>query len=214
VLANTSATLPERMACVAEVEKIFLNPAAPDRSQALETLCKLRHPVTGAALAEVRKLAGGPPSSLRGLALWALLLVAEPGAREALAEMLQSPDEAQRLVGAYALRVFREQDAGMLGRLAQAAEHESPRSRAYPYLVSAAFSLNADPARLDSWRSELEKILATESSSDAARFEACQGLLPQVTPAGLPALAGLLGHPGKDTQVGAALVILSVDARR
>ena len=57
VLANTAGTLSERRASVAEVERIFLQPASPDRSQALETLCKLHHRVSGPALAAARELA-------------------------------------------------------------------------------------------------------------------------------------------------------------
>lgn len=210
VLANTAATVPERAACIAQVEKIFLNPAAPDRSQALETLCKLRHPVAGAVLEAVRKIAADQQAPLRGLALWALCLVQEPGARESLAEMLQSPEEGRRLVAAYALRVLREKDPVVLGQLARAAKREAPGSRAYPYVISAAFSLGADPA----CRAILEKIALDESATEAARFEACQGLLLQTTPAGRPAFAGLLASPGRDTRVGGALVILSVAARR
>ena len=210
VLANTSATVPERAACVAQVEKIFLNPAAPDRSQALETLCKLRHPVSGPVLGAVREIAADPQAPLRGLALWALCLVQEPGALESLTALLKSPEASQRLLAAYALRIMGEKDPVALERLARAAQGEAPASRAYPYLVSAAFSLGADPAQ----RAALEKIMADESATEAARFEACQGLLPQVTPADRAAFAGLLASPGRDTRVGAGLVILSVAARR
>jgi hypothetical protein len=209
VLANTSATLPERLACVAEVEKIFLNPAAPDRSQALETLCKLRHRVTGPTLAAVRQLAADPAAPLRGLARWALRLADEPGALASLTALLQSPDDGQRLIAAYALRMLRETDPAALAALAEAARREVPSSRAHPYVVSAAFALGADPAR----RGEVQKILASEAATDAARFEACQGLLAQVTRDDRPAFAPLLASTGPDTRVGAALAILHAAVR-
>lgn len=212
ILANTSPTGPGRAACVASVEKIFLNPASADRSQALETLCKLRHPVSGPALAEVRKIAAGPPAPLRGLAFWALRLAGEPGALASLGGLLRSPEVGERLVAAYALRLLRENDPVALGQLARAAELEPPESRAHPYLVSAAFSLNGDPARRSAWRTALEKILAT--GPDAARFEACQGLLEQVTAADRAGFARLLDAPENDTRVGAALAILRVEAGR
>jgi hypothetical protein len=214
VLANTSATLAERTACVAEVEKIFLNPASPDRSQALETLCKLRVRVTGPVLSEVRKIATDPTAPLRGLALWALCLVDEPGARESLAALLQSPEEGKRLLAAYAFRLMREKDPAVLALLAQTAEREPATSRAQPYLISAAFSLGAEPARRAAWESELQKIITDGSATDAARFEACQGLLAQATPADRPDYGSLLASPGPDTRVGAALVILTVAARQ
>lgn len=212
ILANTSPTLAERAACVAQVEKIFLNPASADRSQALETLCKLRHPVAGPALEAVREIAAGPPAPLRGLAFWALRLTEEPGALASLGGLLHSREEGERLVAAYALRLLRENDPVVLGQLSRAAENEPPAARSFPYLVSAAFSLNADPARRAAWRTALEKILVT--GSDAARFEACQGLLDQVTAADRPDFARLLEAPENDTRVGAALAILRVDVGR
>jgi BNR repeat-like domain len=213
VLANTAATLTERMTCVAQVERIFLNPNSSDRSQALETLCKLRHPVSGPTLDAVRKMAADPQAPLRGLALWALRVVQEPGALESLSELLQSGDEGQRLVAAYAFRVMQENDTVALGKLAQAADRESPQSRAYPYLVSAAFSLGADPGHRTTWRTGLEKIVANESATDAARFEACQCLLQHLAMDDLPEFAGLLASQGNDTKIGAALAILYVSAR-
>jgi hypothetical protein len=75
--------------------------------------------------------------------------------------------------------------------------------------MSAAFALGADPAR----RAEVQKILASDSATDAARFEACQGLRAQVTHDDRPAFAALLTSPGPDTRVGAGLVILSVAVR-
>jgi len=209
VLANTSATLPERSACVAEVERIFLNPASPDRSQALETLCKLRHRVAGPTLAAVRQIAADSAAPLRGLALWALRLADEPGALEALTALLRSPDERQRLIAAYALRMLRETDPAALAVLADAARREAPASAAYPYVVSAAFALGADPTR----RADVQKVLANESSADAARFEACQGLLSQVKRDDRPAFAALLASAGPDTRVGAALAILYAGVR-
>jgi len=213
VLASTSATLPERAACVEQVEKIFLNPASPDRSQALETLCKLRHRVAGPALAAVRELAANPAEPLRGLALWALTLAGEAGARDSFVALLQSPEEGMRLVAAYGLRLMRASDPAVLAALAQAAAREPASTRAYPYLASAAFSLDADPARRGAWRARLEKILADESAADAFRFEACQSLLPQLNRSDRPAFGRLLASAGPDTRVGAALVILSFSAR-
>jgi len=209
VLANTSATLPERLECVAQVEKIFLDPAAPDHSQALETLCKLRHRVSGPTLAAVRAMAADPAAPLRGLALWALRLTDEPGALASLTALLQSPDDGQRLVAAYALRMLRETDPAALAALAEAARREAPSSRAYPYVISAAFALGADPSH----RAEMQKILTSDASPDAARFEVCQALLSQVQRADRPAFAALLASPGPDTRVGAALAILYAGVR-
>jgi len=206
VLANTSPTLPERNACVAQVEKIFLNPAAPDRSQALETLCKLRYRVTGRTLGLVRAMAADPHAPQRPLALWSLRLAQEPGALESLCGLLHSPEAGERLAAAYAFRVLRENDPLALAALARAADREPAQSRAYPYLVSAAFSLHADQDRRAAWRSALDNVLVT--GSDAARFEACQGLLADAALSDRPRFVSLLEAPGNDTRVGAALTLL------
>lgn len=209
VLANTAGTLSERRASVAEVERIFLQPASPDRSQALETLCKLHHRVSGPALAAARELAAGPDSSLRGVALWALCIAGEPAAREALVALLQSPEASARLAASYALRMMRERSPAALVALALAAEREAPSSNAYPYVLSAAAALAADPARVPAWQATLRKMLANEATADAARFEICQGFLQGGAVGDRAEFARFLAGPGHDTRVGAALVILT-----
>jgi sialidase-1 len=211
VLANTSPTAGERAACVAQVEKIFLNLAAPDRSQAIETLCKLRAQVTGPVLDLVRRTAADDQDTLRPLALWSLATMGEPGAMKSLGSLLLSPDARTRQIAAYALRWVRERDPATMGALAKAAQAESSDSVAYAYLLSAAFALDADPAHRPAWRSALEGILA--SGSMDARFETCHGLLQEAGVADLSRYAPLLNEVGNDTRVGAALTILYVHAR-
>lgn len=206
ILANTSPTFAQREACVAQVEAIFLDPTSADRSQALETLCKLRRVVTGRTLDAVRAIAADPHAPLRPLALWSLRLAQEPGALESLVGLLRSPEVGERLAAAYALRLLREKDPMALAALATAADDEPAPSRAYPYIVSAAFSLDANPPRRSAWRVALENVLA--SGSDAARFEACQGLLARVHPADRPRYISLLEASGNDTRVGAASTLL------
>jgi sialidase-1 len=211
VLANTSPTAADRAACVAQVEKVFLNLASPDRSQAIETLCKLRVRLNGPSLELVRQTAREGPELLRPLALWSLRLADEPGALEKICALLRSPDATMRVDAAYALRLLRETEPAALRALAQAADAEPAGTRAYPYLLSAAFALNADPAHRPAWRTALEQVLATGAVE--ARFEACQGLLTQVTAADLSRYVPLLDAQGNDTKVGAALTILYVRAR-
>ena len=211
VLANTSPTMAERATCVAQVEKIFLNPTAPDRSQAIETLCKLRCKLSGPILDLVRRTAAEGTEPLKSLAIWSLDLSGEPGGFERFLGLLESSDVTERVLGAYALRLMRESDPAALRRLAKAADAEPADTRAYTYMLSAAFALNADPARRAVWRAALEKILATGSME--ARFEACNGLVAQCTKADLPRYVSLLDDAGLDTRVGAALTILYVRAR-
>jgi hypothetical protein len=213
VLAATSPTAADRAACVAAVEKIYLDPAAPDRSQAIETLCKLRVVVAGPVLAEVRREAAlGPgqlqPRSLQPLALWSLALAGEPGALARLCAVLRSPDTSLRVDGAYALRLLGNQDPAVRRALAEAAAVEPPGTAARPYVLSAAFTLRADEGKLAPWRSDLEAMVQTGTSE--ARFEACQALRPSATLSDLARYEPLLAGPSPDTRIGAASTILHV----
>ncbi len=211
VLANTSPTAGERAACVARVEKIFLDLQAPDRSQAIETLCKLRCQLTGPSLALVQKIAAAGPDKLRPMAYWSLRFTDDDAAIKNLCALLHSSEASQRQIGAYALRQSRETDPVALRTLAQVAAAEPADTVAYAYVHSAAFALNADPAHRAESRAVLENILAHGSTD--ARFEACHGLLTQVTRADLPRYIPLLSDAGNDARVGAALTILSVYGR-
>lgn len=206
VLAGTAPTPADRAAAVAEVVKIFVAPASPDRSQALETLGKLGVRLQGEALAAARQIAASGPEGLRGLAFWALRNSGEPQALEQLCGLLRSPNETQRLIAAYALRWINETDAGALRQLAAAADAEPASSPAHPYLQSAAYALRADPARHEAWRTRLFTVL--EQGSVAARWEACNGLLSQARPEDLPRYLPLLDDPESDTRIGAAMTFL------
>ena len=211
VLANTSPTPAERAACVDRVEKIFLDLQAPDRSQAIETLCKLRCRLTGPSLALVQKIAAAGPDKLRPMAYWSLRFTDDTAAVKNLCTLLHSSEASQRQIGAYALRLLRETDPVALQTLAQVAAAEPADTVAYAYLHSAAFALNADPAHRADSRAVLENILAHGSTD--ARFEACHGLLAQVRRTDLPRYIPLLSDAGNDARVGAALTILSVYGR-
>lgn len=210
VLAGTAPTPADRASAVAAVEKIFLNPASPDRSQALETLGKLGVRLQGPSLDAVRQLAASGPDGLRGIALWSLRRAGEPQALERLCALLRSPIERQRVIAAYALRWLQETDADALRQLATAADAEPATSTAYAYLQSAAYALHADPTRHDVWRSRLFGVL--EKGSVEARWEACNGLLAQSRPADLPQYLPLLDDPESDTRIGAALTFLHLAA--
>lgn len=210
VLAGTAPTPADRATAIAAVEKIFLNPASPDRSQALETLGKLGVRLQGPALDAARQLATSGPDGLRGIALWTLCHAGEPQSLERLCALLRSPLERQRVIAAYALRWLQEKNADALRQLAAAADAEPTTSIAYAYLQSAAYALHADPSRHDVWRARLFGVLA--QGSVEARWEACNGLLRQARPADLPHYLPLLDDPESDARIGAALTFLHLAA--
>jgi hypothetical protein len=211
VLANTSPTAEARAKCVAEVEKIYLNAKSPDRSQAIETLCKLRVRVSDAVLEDVRRNVSDPTAPLHAISLWSARLADEPQSLDHLIAALGSVKDDDRAIAAYSLRFLRETDPTLLRALASAADAEKPGTRAYAYLLSAAFASKADPSKSAAWRAKLEGILANGSTE--ARFEACYGLLSQAHLADLPKYTPLLNDDGADSRVGAALTILYVHAR-
>jgi len=190
VLAATSPTTAERVAWIGRIERVSLVPGDPDRLRALESLGKLHYILTGSSLQAAR----------------ALQLAGDSTALERLGHLLAAKDPVARQRAAYALRWLRPDDPALLRRLARAADNEPPGSVAYPFLVSAALSLNADPEQASFWQAKLER-LAVGSSADA-RFEASQALMPYCTVSTLPLIAGLLDDPDNNTRVGAAWTIL------
>jgi len=206
VLAATSPTTAERVAWIGRIERVSLVPGDPDRLRALESLGKLHYILTGSSLQAARRLAAEAPPQDAPLPLWALQLAGDSTALERLGHLLAAKDPVARQRAAYALRWLRPDDPALLRRLARAADNEPPGSVAYPFLVSAALSLNADPEQASFWQAKLER-LAVGSSADA-RFEASQALMPYCTVSTLPLIAGLLDDPDNNTRVGAAWTIL------
>lgn len=211
VLATTSATLAERAECIEQVSKIFLSPSAPDRSQALETLCKIGAPLSGLLLDRVRSIEADEGDPIRPLALWALAAMGDQNALRGIASLLSSPVPRSRLIAAYSLRWLRTSDPTTLRLLVQAADAEAPGTDAQAYLLSAAFALVADSSRMPVWRASLEQVLA--HGSMGARWEAANGMLAHSTSTSLSHYLPLLNNPGADTRIGAAMTILYVRAR-
>jgi hypothetical protein len=214
VLATASHTPEERSKWIGKVERVYLDPTAPDQNQAIETLCKLKHRVTGDALAKVRRNAASLPSAPMALALWAGALAEEPMALEGLTELLLSKDPALRTSAAYALRWLHPTDAVVRTALVRAVAAESPGTTPYAYMLGAALAVDADPAQTASWESKLNDVLLTGAAG--ARFEASWTLKQRYNRADVPRLAPLLDLPASenDARVGVASVILTTLTRR
>jgi len=211
ILATTAVSPAERALWIGKVEQVFLDPAA-NRVQALETLCKLGYRVRSRSRDAVRELAAKGKPGDAVMALWSLAVAGEPGALERIAAALSSGDPEAKMRAGYALRWLHPAEPGVLRSLARAADSETPNTHSYTYILSAALAVNADPAKAAAWRGKLLQVLAGGPEDD--RFEAAQGLAPTLTPADLPLLARLLDDPNKDTRIGAARCILTVEARR
>ena len=214
VLATVSHSPEERSSWIAKVEQVYLDPKAPDQNQAIETLCKLGCRVTGPTLELVRRRMAEPPSAPMALALWASQLAGEPHALEGLTGLLTSDDPALRTSAAYAFRWLRPSDPAVRAALAQAVAAEPAGTQVSAYLLSAALTVDADPAQTANWKASLKQALFTGTMP--ARFEASWTLRYRYQVGELAQVAPLLDLPAteNDTRVGAAMIILTPLARR
>lgn len=208
IRATLAADEAERLELIRKVEAVFLDPAQPpDRMQALETLCKLGHRISGDCLVAVRNMAAGDSEKNRALAQWALVLAGEPSAPAVLTSYLTSKDNIARLRAAYALRWLKTTDEPTLKQLAAAADAEPVGTGARPYLIASAFSLKADPKRMMAWQTQLELIV--DNNDGATRYEACQALMQAYQPRDLGRLIPYFEATG-DSRIGPAWAVLHV----
>ncbi|MBL9216017.1 MAG: hypothetical protein JNG83_11120 [Opitutaceae bacterium] len=212
VLARTAVTPEERARWVARIEAVVVDPAAPDRVAALESLAKLDHRLGAAGRDFARRLAGDPREAETLIPLWALALAGEPDALGRIRLALRSPEPIARRRAGYVLRWLRVTDPAILAELARAADAEPPGTDIHAFLVSAALQRRADPARLTAWQRQLEDIILTGIT--ISRYEACQALAGRCPPTTLAQLAPLLASKEGDVRIGAALVILSAGQAR
>ncbi len=196
----------EKALWIKRIEEVATDSAARDQLQAVESLAKLDCRPTAAVLVAARRLAAlGDGESV--FEFWLQHLAGEPGALRQLAGRLDSPVPAARIRAAYVLRRLRPDDPGVRCALARAAAAEAPTSIAYPYVLGAAWLLDADPAQMAVWRAALERIAT--SGAPGARYEADQVLmLARLGPTPDFFRAGLEGTG--DVRIGAAWAILTL----
>jgi HEAT repeat protein len=212
VLAAAARSPEERATWIAKVERVYLDPTAPDQNQAIETLCKLGYHVSGPTLALVRRRLAEPPSAPMVLALWSAQIAGEPQALAGLTQLLTAGDPALRRSAAYALRWLHPSDPAARQALARAAAAATPNlDPSSVYILGAALAVDADPAQTKNWVETLNLLMATNAVSVGERFEASWTLQHRYKVADLPPLAGLLDLPDSenDVRIGAAMIILA-----
>ncbi len=205
----TLASPSERNDLVRQIEAVFLDPAAPDRKQAVETLAKLRHPLSPTARAVAQDQAATLPPNEAVLPLWSLQYSGDATVIPKLTQLLTAEDPLARQRAGYVLRWIGTKDATVLKALALAAERETQMPLPRVFLLSSALQLgaNPDPAQQAIWKQELLSRL--DLGPSAAAYEVGQTLGPWMTPKDIPGLLRLLSHPEGDTRIGAALLLLS-----
>lgn len=201
VRARIAETPEERQTWIGYIEKAFLDRSSPDRLDAIETLAKLKVALTDECREAARQMAKEESLGNALLAHWALAVSGDNGALEKIVEALHSTAPLARERAAYALRWLRVRSPDVLNALAEITNNEPNDTAAFPYLLSAALILHADPASEGKWLQQLERVL--ETGSTPARFEACQTLM-HFDGVPLSQFAALSNHPDADVRIGAA----------
>ena len=208
VLAATEASAEERARWIQRIEEVFLDSAAADRLQAVESLGKLGHNPSGPVLAAARARRVTQPEYEGLFLLWPSILAGDMGAMTQLVGSLQSPEVGVRRRAAFILRRLRPEAPWVRASLRRALADETPGSIAQTYLLSAALSLDLEPQQRGAWAAALEKRLP--ESVGGVCLEICQALRGVLGPADVSRLAPLLSHADGDARIGAAWVIVHV----
>lgn len=203
VLAATARTDTERAAWVRKIADVLGVPGAADRLQAIESLCKLRAPITDTVLAQAKAMNAGPEPE-RPLANWALHIAGDSSAVSTLVALLGSTDPVVRLRAAYALRWIGAPTDATRAAVATAMEAEPADSLARPYLLSAALVLEAAPARHVAWLRLAEEVL--QHGVAGARYELSQTVPTPAVQLTAEALLAVASRTTGDERIGAALL--------
>lgn len=218
VLARAETTAEQRQGFVERIRRAMLDPQAPDRVHATESLAKLgaASPSDNPILAEWLATAAEPASPY---VLWLLALsgsnVGQTCCETRLADLLDSSDRTVRLRAAFALGRISAISTASLQRLQRCLELEPEDSPARCYIAAA---LLRHTARDTSGAARLRRILATclVRGQLAEQLEAATTLGMRGTSADLAALTRLLRSPEADARIGAAsglLYIIATDDR-
>jgi len=207
VLARCAATPAERESWVAKI-RAQLDPPGTDWINVTESLAKLGDVLSGPPLEAVRRLVATHPEPEVIFGLWTEVLAGDRSQTARIGRALARPEFVARLRAAYVLGWLQVTDPAILAELAEAADKEPATTEAYPYMIGAAFDLNASPARAAAWREKLRRIL--EHGAPLARAEACRCLVRRDGAADLGRFIALLDSPEIETRIGAATAILTL----
>ena len=214
VLARASYDPKEQRRWTQQIRDVFLDPEAPDRLHAVETLAKLgyRLPEAPEAAAE-RKPFEGAASGSDGLAVFTrwILVSNDPDHDDGpLGEQLASEDARIRGLAAYALRHQPTISAATREALASAATAEPEDSSWRVHLV-CAMAIHAGPEDRDKWLEELKRYCTADETSE--RYQACQTLAQLATDRDLELLVGRMNDDEADVRSAASYAILRVGRR-
>lgn len=205
-LAQVATDAQQRERWINRLKAVALDPAAEDRTHAVESLAKLSVLIPANERAVYDDMARQSKAGYSVFALWILYHSGETDALDRIAGVLASNDPIMRLRAAYIIRREKVSSAAVLSALGRTLETEPLDSPAYPYLLSAATLLETNPDRCRELLAKLEHIAF--NGPHGARYEACQTLMNLWAPADAPRLAELLVMDQTDSLVAGAWAIL------
>ena len=205
VLAQAAPDAQERRKYEDKILAVLLDPKAPDRLHAAETLGKLgvtsRDP-------EVLRLAREETGPFQAMVRWVLANSGNEQDEAALAELLTSPDAYTRGCTAYAMRFFKTLRPATAEKLNAAADKEPADSAWRTHVLSARY-LHASASERHCLRESLQPYL--ETGDTGQKREACAALGRVPNPADIPLLTPLLDDPDRDVRAGAAEAVLLIE---
>jgi hypothetical protein len=215
VLAQVCPTLGERERYLDALVVAAFDQQGTDRTQAIESLAKLRYAIPTGELIEYRQLADELTASAEICARWLLAVNGANGAINSLSQLLASDAIETRAITAYALRHVAMQQKlppNLLAQLQEAARQPSD-SWMQVYLESAAY-VTADDAKIrKEFVQRLIQRVTAKSATKDEKYEFANGLAVKATTAELPLLTKLLADRDPDVRIAAANAILQIDKR-
>lgn len=206
VLARAAATAERRQAFTERIRRTMLDPQAPDRVHAAESVAKLgaANPADSPVLVQWLATASEAASVYP---LWLLALSGssadQTGCEARLSDLLDASDSTARLRAAFALGRIKAVSPAAVNRLNRRLELEPEDS---PVRVYVAAALLRHTAKDSAGAARLKQVLAgcLVRGRPAEQLEGAIALGMFGAAGDLPALARLLQSPEADARIGAA----------
>ena len=212
VLAQAGKDAKERSSFIEEIRNAYLDPNAPDRTTAAESLAKLHFVIPAEDRPIFKALARDAVIAEAPCRRWLVAVSGDEDDVRFLAELLSDPDPAVRGITAYALRFLTEKlPTDVIAKLTRVAEDE-PTSNYRIYLVTAAYAATRDNKQVPHLKKTLLSYARSTNKED--RYELAATLALRGTGEDLPILTDLLDDPEPDVRVSAANAILQVDREK
>ncbi len=210
VLARAAPSAKERRDMLDHIRRVAVDPQAPDRLHAVESLAKLGYRITDEERSAIQEMATGTPAQ-SAFPWWLLAIRGESQARSELLRSLTDTDPVARLRAAFSLSQLSRTTRAEAAALKAAALTE-PEDSPYRGWIAAA-ALRQAATRTD--REELTRLLETYLRSDdpQIRIQAANGFADSGTPDDRAALLTLMQDSDPLVRAASARAQLRIDRR-